>query len=497
MAKRPSSEELLSLFGATIAAEGVTTAAGAAAGTSLIDAALIAAGANSFDGMLAVVYPDSPLEIDSFDIVGFVPATGEVQLNHAYKGVAAAIPIGVPYKIVSFRFVPAEVAALMADVGDASGSALGSLYGILGNPAQTFLAMIGYEGATALANKLTAARAALLDQITALRMAELDPANIPADVDTLLARLTAARAGYLNELDFDLQGTLATIAAYIDTEIAALVAAGIAVTGAVSDAGPAAADFDTDLAEATDDHYNGMLLMFLDGDCAGQAHVIDDYAAVNGNVAFSVEDRWTDVPGDGDDFIIIPAAGLIAKAIYGRLGAPAGASMSADIAAIEAHCSYLEQIVPVQMNCTQTLTNVAADKDFLASNVRSASGLISTDNTKVQKVFLLIIGRAVNTFDGDNALDCTTAAHNQWRQNLDGGGYQDLLNEGPDGQMLDNDWRCHGKGIIHPFTLMFNASLLMDNNIDGKIGLRLENGRAEQDGLIVTCDIYLRILWKL
>ena len=56
------------------------------------------------------------------------------------------------------------------------------------------------EGATTLHNKLTAARAALLDQITALRLAELDPANIPADIDTLLARLTALRAGYLDNL---------------------------------------------------------------------------------------------------------------------------------------------------------------------------------------------------------------------------------------------------------------------------------------------------------
>ncbi len=76
--------------------------------------------------------------------------------------------------------------------------------------------MIGYEGATSLADKLTAARAALIDEITALRMAELDAANIPADINTLLARLTALRAGYLDELDFDLQGTLAAIAGYIN-----------------------------------------------------------------------------------------------------------------------------------------------------------------------------------------------------------------------------------------------------------------------------------------
>ncbi len=79
--------------------------------------------------------------------------------------------------------LPTDIDALLADLGDASASTLGSIYSILGNPAQTFLAMIGYEGATALADKLTAARAALLDEITAARLEELDAANLPADID--------------------------------------------------------------------------------------------------------------------------------------------------------------------------------------------------------------------------------------------------------------------------------------------------------------------------
>lgn len=56
------------------------------------------------------------------------------------------------------------------------------------------------EGATTLHNKLTAARAALLDGLIAARLAELDAANIPADIDTLLARLTAVRASYLDNI---------------------------------------------------------------------------------------------------------------------------------------------------------------------------------------------------------------------------------------------------------------------------------------------------------
>lgn len=53
-----------------------------------------------------------------------------------------------------------------------------------------------------LETRLTAARAGYLDELAA--------ANIPADIDTLLARLTAIRAGYLDELDFDLDARLGT-----------------------------------------------------------------------------------------------------------------------------------------------------------------------------------------------------------------------------------------------------------------------------------------------
>jgi hypothetical protein len=158
--------------------------------------------------------------------------------------------------------------------------------------------------------------------------------------------------------------------------------------------------------------------------------------------------------------------------------------------------TYFEQNLPILMNSTQTLTNAAADKDFIASNATGADGLISTDDSKVEKVFLVIIGRAVNSYAGNNALDCTTAAHNQWKINLDGGAYSDLVNEEADGQMLDNDWQAIGEGAIHPFTFMFDITAQI-TNIDGKIGVRLENGRSEQTSFIVTCDIYLKVLWKL
>ena len=179
--------------------------------------------------------------------------------------------------------------------------------------------------------------------------------------------------------------------------------------------------------------------------------------------------------------------------LWDRVGAPAGVSIAADIAAIRAS-NYFGGTFPILMNTTQTITSVNADLDFIASNATGASGLVITDDTKVDKVFLLIIGRAVNIYAGTNALDCTTATWNQWQIGLDGGGLTDLVNEEADGQMLDNDWRCPVEGAIHPFTLMFDVTAQV-TNIDGKIQVRLTDSQSEQDSLIVTCDIYLKVVY--
>ena len=77
------------------------------------------------------------------------------------------------------------------------------------------------EGATSLHDKLTAARAALLDEITAARMEELDGANIPADINTLLTRLSAVRAGYLDNIALTAKGRAQLAATTIDLNQAA------------------------------------------------------------------------------------------------------------------------------------------------------------------------------------------------------------------------------------------------------------------------------------
>jgi len=50
--------------------------------------------------------------------------------------------------------------------------------------------------------------------------------SILVDTQLLVGRLTAVRAGYLDQLDFNLQEALNTIAGYIDTEVGAITPAG-------------------------------------------------------------------------------------------------------------------------------------------------------------------------------------------------------------------------------------------------------------------------------
>lgn len=157
------------LLRALIIAQGVTTANGNAPGTTLIDSALI--GALGIVNTTILIFPGEPSRAQVRDSTAFNAVTGEITVSAAYS---AQVVAGTPYVILAspptvaeVAAIAADLAALMADVGDASASALGSLYAILGNPAQNFNTMVGYQGATSLAAKLTLARATNLDNLDA------------------------------------------------------------------------------------------------------------------------------------------------------------------------------------------------------------------------------------------------------------------------------------------------------------------------------------------
>jgi len=223
--------------------------------------------------------------------------------------------------------------------------------------------------------------------------------------------------------------------------VKALITAGIAVPGAVSDAGPAIADFDTDLTEATDDHYNGMLLMFISGANAGQAHAINDYAGGAKNVAFSAEDIWTDVPANGDDFVILPGTGSMAKAIYTRIGAPAGASIAADLVTIAGYIDIeIGTIITSQGRMLFSMDFWSNPQEEIQVPAIAATLVITptvsvadlpAGATIVRAIGMFKFRMVENTYDGANALDgATVAATSQVIQVKEtaGGAYIDAIN---------------------------------------------------------------------
>jgi hypothetical protein len=80
----------------------------------------------------------------------------------------------------------------------------------------------------------------------------------------------------------------------------------VAVAGQVSDATPAANQFDTNLASAVNDFYNGLVLSMISGALAGQTRRITDYAG--GNKTVTLASGFTAAPANGDAFVVLANA---------------------------------------------------------------------------------------------------------------------------------------------------------------------------------------------
>ena len=62
--------------------------------------------------MGVVLYPGQPLKVDTKTVTGFNNLTGEVTLDSAYKGVAAAIPASVAYIMIPIQLVAGGIAPI-------------------------------------------------------------------------------------------------------------------------------------------------------------------------------------------------------------------------------------------------------------------------------------------------------------------------------------------------------------------------------------------------
>lgn len=165
----------------------------------------------------------------------------------------------------------------------------------------------GAIDADAIADNAIDAGAIAADAITAAKIADgaIDAATFAAGAITAAA--IAADAVGASELAADAVAEIAdaiwdearsghaTIGTFGESFNG--VVSGTAITGTLS-----TTQLTTNLTEATDDHYNGRVIIFITGVLAGQGTAITDYT---GATKLLTVVAMTEAPGNGDDFVIV------------------------------------------------------------------------------------------------------------------------------------------------------------------------------------------------
>jgi hypothetical protein len=127
---------------------------------------------------------------------------------------------------------------------------------------------------------------------------------------SIMTALTANIAG-------NLSGSVGSVTAEVSADMVKISGDGTAAdrleavldatpTGLVvddNDPDPLATAFETNLAEATNDHYNGAFLVFSSGTLLGQSRKISDYDGTS--KVITVATAFTEAPAGGDTFLIV------------------------------------------------------------------------------------------------------------------------------------------------------------------------------------------------
>lgn len=164
---------------------GYTTGPGAIGGGTLVCAPLAAR--PDYNGNQVIII--TGLNRGQARDINGVTTAGVVTPNIAF---AVQVTAGTRFAIVGIRTTPAEVAALtalvvalMADVGDASVAALGSIYGILGNPAVNLAtqiaALAAVTGLTDANGTITTTGAEQNVYLNNAPVAAYEPCNVQID----------------------------------------------------------------------------------------------------------------------------------------------------------------------------------------------------------------------------------------------------------------------------------------------------------------------------
>ncbi len=188
----------------------------------------------------------------------------------------------------------------------------------------------------------------------------------------------------------------------------ALIDAGIAVKGAVNDGAPGAWTFVTNLTEATEDHYKGMLVMFITGALTGQAKTINTYTGASKTIN-CITDAFTEAPANADQFVILPTNGSFLQYMISSFLAPTHkGTMQMGATTID-----LNQAAASYTLFTGSAQVVIVEKLLIAMPVGAAGGALTSisiqTNDATPQVFITAAQGLVANLTSENQLAWTGA----------------------------------------------------------------------------------------
>jgi len=141
----------------------------------------------------------------------------------------------------------------------------------------------------------------LVDEVeTLLKDAGYGLSALNTDLDTLISRLGDPTGHALTSVIAKLGNNTTAIGTVTD-RLYSLVQAISTLTGT-----PTPNFFDTNLTEATDDHYNGCVIIMTSGNLVGQASIIVDYNGTSKEL--TIDPAFIETPASGDSFVILSSS---------------------------------------------------------------------------------------------------------------------------------------------------------------------------------------------
>ena len=151
----------------------------------------------------------------------------------------------------------------------------------------------------------------------------------------------------------------------------------------------------------------------------------------------------------------------------------------------------MRALYPLAHNQVYTVNTTKATKTIFSG--KTANGLPSGfTQSDVLKARIILNIAYLNRYNGANDLDLTTATDNQFKVQVNSGGFTTML----DGQMSDGDWEVDQQNAGGNLTLSLDVTSLLSDITTDTFDAEHENAVSDQNSFKVIVDAWLEVYWQ-